>query len=416
METLTAGKPCTRACTTLESNLLRNGMRFFNFHHDIIAFMKHLTRNVIILFVVLLGFSLYTSFNSPKTGEPMTAQSTTTAPLVEKDELQDLLQSMTNEEKIGSLLILGFRGTTPDAHIKELIQKYHVGGINLLKWNISSAMQAQKLSADLQTLYAEKHVYPFIVATDQEGGTVVRFNFFKEKTAQPNIQTVADAVRVAKTRAAELKSIGVNMNFAPVVDFITDKKSYLYNRTFATTTEGTIALGRAVAETYMANGIMPVYKHFPGYGNSTINPHTSTTQFDGTEEMYAQNMEVFRSLLAFNLDIPIMTAHIIVPWVSSVPATKSKVFMTDILRKDFNYEGVIITDDLDMVSAGADTGQAAVDSILAGADMIISTPNNTNHIVIINTLQKAVDTGVISQARLDQSAYKVLKMRSKLGQ
>lgn len=376
--------------------------------------MKHLTRNVIILFLVLLGFSLYTTYAKPSTGEPVSAQGATTTPIVENDPLLDELSSMTNEEKIGSLLIMGFRGTTPDAHIKELIQKYHVGGVNLLKWNIDNTMQAQKLSTDLQALYAEAHTHPFIMAADQEGGTVVRFKFFKEQTAQPNIKTIAQAARVAQTRAQELKSIGINMNFAPVVDFITDKKSYLYNRTFATTTAGTIALGRIIAETYLANGVMPVYKHFPGYGNSTINPHTAVTQFDGTHEMFNQNIEVFKSLLGFNVNIPVMTAHIVVPWVSDVPATKSKAFMTDILRNDFHYDGVVITDDLDMVSAGSDTGQAAVDAILAGADMIISTPNDANHLVIIKALQQAVEAKVISQERLDQSAYRVLKMRASL--
>jgi beta-N-acetylhexosaminidase len=369
---------------------------------------------VLILFLILLGFSLYTSFAKPAEGNPITAESTTTPSVVESDPIEEAVAKMSTDEKIGSLLILGFRGPIINEHIKELVQKYHVGGVNLLGWNITDAAQAQKLSKDLQDLYAEDHDLPFIVAADQEGGTVVRFKFFNEKTAATNVKTTADAIRIARVRANELKSVGINMNFAPVVDFITDKKSYLYDRTFATTTEGTIALGKAMTDTYLANGIMPVFKHFPGYGNSTINPHTSVTQFDGTQEMYQQNIKVFQSLLTATTTVPVMTAHIIVPWVSKLPATKSPEFMTQILRKEFKYQGVVITDDLDMASVGNNQGQSGVDAILAGADILISTPNDANHIILINALKKAVAGGVITKERLDQSAYKVLKMRMAL--
>lgn len=324
---------------------------------------------------------------------------------------------MSAEEKIGSLLILGFRGPVINDHIQTLISKYHVGGVNLLKWNIESEIQMKKLSADLQNLYKkDHHDLPFIVSADQEGGTVVRFKFLNEKTAQPNIKTIDQAIEVTKRRAKELKALGVNMNFAPVADYITNTKSYLYNRTFATTTQGTVTLAKTVAEVYMSQGVMPVFKHFPGYGNSTVDPHKAMTVFDGTKEMFNQNIEVFKNLLQNEKDIPVMTAHIQVPWVSELPATKEPLFMTDILRNDFSYEGVVITDDLDMASVGADQGKNAVDAIVAGADMIISTPNDTNHLVIIEALKKAVHEGKISQKRLDKAAYRVLKLRNKIAE
>lgn len=349
-------------------------------------------------------------YKTKKIEEPIV----TALPVVEipVDPILKKIENMSTEEKIGSLLILGFHATTTNTHITELIEKYHVGGVNLLRYNIVDANQTKKLTSDLQNLYSKNHNLPFIVAVDQEGGTVVRFPFLKEKTAQPQVRTVEQAKEIAETRARELKDLGINMNFAPVVDYITNTKSYLYNRTFATTTDGTISLAKTMAETYLENNIIPVYKHFPGYGNSTINPHTAVTVFDGTQEMFNQNIKVFRSILEHETRIPVMTAHIEVPWIASgTPATKSKVFMTDILRKDFNYGGVVITDDLDMVSAGKDAGKSAVDSILAGADILISTPNDTNHIVIINALAQAVRDGIISEERLDTSVYKVLELR-----
>jgi len=365
--------------------------------------------------LIVGGVYGYLTIDKSQTAQEQPATST---PIVEtpKDPLLETMKNMSTEEKIGSLLIFGFRATTTNAHITQLIQKYHVGGVNLLRYNIVDAEQTKKLTSDLQKLYTKDHNLPFIIAVDQEGGTVVRFPFLKEKTAEPNVRTVEQAQEIAATRAQELKALGVNMNFAPVVDYITNTKSYLYNRTFATTTDGTISLGKVMAETYLENGIVPVYKHFPGYGNSTINPHTAVTLFDGTKEMFNQNIEVFRSVLSNETRIPIMTAHIEAPWIASgTPATKSKYFMTDMLRDDFKYKGIVITDDLDMVSAGKDAGKSAVDSILAGADILISTPNDTNHIVIINALVQAVQDGTVSQTRLDESVYRVLQLRTRMG-
>lgn len=365
--------------------------------------------------LVLIGIVIHTYIKTEPVQNPITTS--TPIPIIPKDPILEIMKDMTIEEKIGQLLIFGFRSTTTNAHITQLIEKYHVGGVNLLRYNIVDAEQTKKLASNLQSIYQRNNQnLPFIIAVDQEGGTVVRFPFLKEKTAQPNVRTEEEARGLAKTRAQELKNLGINMNFAPVVDYITNSKSYLYNRTFATTTEGTISLGRIMAETYLENGIIPVYKHFPGYGNSTLNPHTSITLFDGTKEMFNQNIEVFRSVLNNESRIPVMTAHIEVPWIATgTPATKSKYFMTDILRDDFKYQGVVITDDLDMVSAGKDAGKSAVDSILAGADMLISTPNDTNHIVIINALVQAVQNGTISQARLDESVYRVLQLRTRMG-
>jgi beta-N-acetylhexosaminidase len=371
---------------------------------------------LLICIIILFGYIFRTEIlNKFKPQESIIATSTliTETP---KDPILEIIKTMSIEEKIGSLLILGFHSTTTNTHITELIQKYHVGGVNLLRYNIVDIEQTKKLSSELQELYQkDNHNLPFIIAVDQEGGTVVRFPFLKEKTAEPKVRTIEQATTVAKIRAQELTELGINMNFAPVADYITNTKSYLYNRTFATTTDGTMTLAKIMAGTYLENGIMPVYKHFPGYGNSTINPHKAVTLFDGTKEMFNQNIEVFRSVLEHESRIPVMTAHIEVPWIATgTPATKSKYFMTDMLRKEFNYQGVVITDDLDMVSAGVDAGKSAVDSILAGADILISTPNDTNHIIIINALMQAVKDGTISKERLDESVYRVLKLRTKM--
>lgn len=370
---------------------------------------------IICIGLIIGGIYGYITIDTQQSTQEQTATST---PTVEtpKDVVREILQTMSIEEKVGQLLIFGFHSTTTNAHIAKLIRDHHVGGVNLLRYNIVDREQTKQLASDLQQLYKpDNHNLPFIIAVDQEGGTVVRFPFLKEKTAEPNVRTEEQAREIAKTRAQELKDLGVNMNFAPVVDYITNTKSYLYNRTFATTTVGTISLAKVMAETYLENGIVPVYKHFPGYGNSTINPHTSVTLFDGTKEMFNQNIEVFRSILTHESRIPVMTAHIEVPWIATgTPATKSTYFMTDMLRDDFRYEGVVITDDLDMVSAGKDAGKSAVDSILAGADMLISTPNDTNHIVIINALIQAIQNGTISQTRLDESLYRVLQLRTRM--
>jgi beta-N-acetylhexosaminidase len=333
----------------------------------------------------------------------------TTTPEAIPDPIRDKVAAMMLNQKIGQLMIIGFEHSYVDAHIRTMITRYHIGGINLLGRNIVNEAQTKKLMADLQSLATTT----LFLASDQEGGAVTRFKFLKELTIQSKIKTRLQARQVSERRGAELKRLGVNMNFAPLLDYVTDPKSYLYARTFATTSEAIAELGQDMIDGYYYTGVIPVAKHFPGYGNVKPDPHKNAAIVHVSAEEFEKFIYPFKYSIDHGVGA-IMTAHIIISSMDPKPATRSSKFLTDILRGELGFEGVIITDDLEMVSAGTSVEKLAVESIKAGADMIISTFTPSKHALIFNALKKAVQSGEISEERLDESVYRILRLKSQI--
>jgi len=317
---------------------------------------------------------------------------------------------MTLEEKIGQMLIIGFEHPYVDDHIHNMIKNYNIGGINLLGRNILNEAQTIKMTSELQALASTT----LFLAVDQEGGAVVRFKFLDELTTQSRTRNTEHAYQIAGDRAEELRRLGINMNFSPVLDHVTDRDSYLYSRTFATTVVAVAELGNAMINGYENSGVIPVAKHFPGYGNVRPDPHKNAVTVDITADELKKFIYPFKSAIDVAEVEAIMTAHIIIPSIDSKSATISSKFLTDILREELGFDGVIITDDLEMVSAGNSVQKIAVDSIMAGADMVISTYTPQKHIVIFNAIRDDVMKGTLSEERIDQSVYRILKLKEKI--
>jgi beta-N-acetylhexosaminidase len=166
---------------------------------------------------------------------------------------------------------------------------------------------------------------------------------------------------------------------------------------------------------YRQSGIVPVAKHFPGYGNITSDPHKTSAAIDVTEGELNRMLIPFKKIATGGSVHAIMTAHTVIPIVDSKPATLSKKFLTELLRKNFKFDGVIMTDDLEMVSAGRATESIAVDAIAAGADMLISTYTPSKHIKIFEALKEAVLAGTIPEDQLNASVFRILKLKAGLG-
>lgn len=318
------------------------------------------------------------------------------------------VNKMSLDEKIGQMLIVGFEHKYLDRHIKNMITKYHVGGVNLLGRNVKNRGQIKQLIVDLQNTAD----VPLIIATDQEGGENSRFQFLNELTPQIKIKEIKQAERVAFSRATELRDLGVNMNFSPVVDYVSNSKSYLYKRTFGVDPDTAGKLGVAMINGYIKGGIIPVVKHFPGYGNIFPDPHKNQATSDITEKELELYLVSFRRIIENNPTVAIMTAHILIPNVDTKIATLSHKFLYEILRKQLGFNGVIITDELEMVSAGSSAEQLAVDAIKAGADIIISTYTPQKQINIFNHLKKSVLSGEIPEKRIDESVERILNLKS----
>ena len=320
------------------------------------------------------------------------------------------LKGMSLDEKIGQLLIIGFMNKYPDSHIKKMITQYHIGGVNLLGRNVKDEPQVKKLISDLQDISKT----PLFIGVDQEGGTVVRFKFLKELQPQLKITSTIEAEKIAFDRAVELRDLGVNMNFSPVVDYVSNNKSYLYKRTFGRNADETGELGSAMVDGYFKGGVIAVVKHFPGYGNVVLNPHTDESVLPIERGEFENNLIPFKKALANKNTQAVMTAHIVIPEIDSKPATLSYKFMTEILRQELGFDGVVITDDIEMVSAGSSVEDIAVKAIQAGGDMIIASSTSAKTIAIFNRLKKAVLDKEISEERLNQSVLRILKLKASL--
>ena len=330
--------------------------------------------------------------------------------IVKPDPIEEKIKIMSLDEKIGQMLIIGFENQYLDDHIKTMIEKYHIGGINLLKRNIKNRKQIIELTKNLQSISSTT----LFIGVDQEGGNVIRFDFLNELTGQINIKDTNQAEDIAFKRAMELKELGVNMNFSPVLDYVSDKKSYLYNRTFGTNPEKIGELGQAMIKGYQKGAIIPVAKHFPGYGNVSLDPHKNEVQINIDQNDLSRNLLPFQKLIDFDPFIAIMTAHIVVPSIDSKPATLSSMFLNEILRKQMGFKGVIITDDMEMVSAGKSVEESSLEAIIAGADMIISTYTSEKHIKIFDKIKNAVLSGEITENRIDESVRRILTLKMKV--
>lgn len=370
---------------------------------------KVITFSMVTLLIVAGAMAYLFPFGADTTPEPV--QKTiepTKEPVVDPIALR--ISKMSLEEKIGQMLIVGFEHTYLDDHIQKMIKEYHIGGINLLKRNVEDSSQMRQLTQDLQNI----STIPLFIATDQEGGKNIRFNFLKELSPQTKIKTSEQAKKIAFDRAIELRALGVNMNFSPVLDYVSDKKAYLYSRTFGTDPNTTGLLANAMIEGYAEGGVVPVAKHFPGYSNISLDPHTNKATSNMSEEELVVNLAPFKSVIERNPFVAIMTAHVLIPSVDSNIATVSSKFLTEILRTQLLFKGVIITDDMEMASAGNSTGKMSVDAVKAGADMIISTYDPKKQIIIFEHLQKAVLDGEITEKRIDDSVTRILILKSKM--
>src|SRR3989338_3138660 len=191
--------------------------------------------------VVLLSLA-FLSKDTPKSSSVPLKEWQAIQAQVVNQELLEKIQKLALEKRVGQLMIVGFATTVPDEHIQRLIREYGVGGVNLLKRNVTDAEQVRKLTGALQSLTATEGLPPLFIGVDQEG-EVNRFRFLAEQTPQKELTGLAHARKVAERRGEELRALGVNMNFSPVLDYVSDTNAYLYDRTFATSTEASALLG-----------------------------------------------------------------------------------------------------------------------------------------------------------------------------
>jgi beta-N-acetylhexosaminidase len=247
--------------------------------------------------------------------------------------------------------MVGFDGIVMDDTLKFYIDTIKVGGIILFSRNMGSPQQVQDVCADAQEYARRCGQPPLFVGIDQEGGVVARLKPpFTQFKGNPHMANIEDAAHFALTTANELKSIGVNMNMAPVLDVLPEKgDSVMKERAFGQEPEHVASMGKTVIDIFQQNQIMAVAKHFPGIGRTVLDSHLDLPDLDTeSDELTSRDMIPFQSAIDTGV-AGIMLSHIRYRSLDAQwPASLSPLITEDILRHNMGFQGLILTDDLDM--------------------------------------------------------------------
>ena len=334
--------------------------------------------------------------------------------------MHQLIPQMSIEQKVGQLIVVGFEGTRVNADIKSNISQHCVGGVTLFARNIQSPRQVARLTYDLQKLTRETELrIPLFIATDQEGGWVARLKtgatVFPGNMALGAARSTELAEQAGRISAIELAAVGINLNFAPVMDVNNNPRNPVIDRrSFGESPDLVSRLGTAYIKGLQQNDVLATAKHFPGHGDTTIDSHTDLpTVGHKVERIQAIELKPFRAAIKSEVGA-IMTAHIVYSaFDSDRPATLSQPILTNLLRGELGFEGLIITDDMEMkaIDKRYRSGEAAVMAIEAGADMVLSLWTYQNQVKVCNALVSAVKSGRISEERIDQSVDRILKYK-----
>lgn len=334
--------------------------------------------------------------------------------------LQEQMLSMTLKEKIGQMTIIGLDGYTLNEHTMEMIDTYHTGGILVLGGNIKDTTQLLTLVSSIKNYNSKKSI-PLFFGVDEEGGRVSRIpSEFKRIPSSQHIGKINSeeiSYKVGSILAKRAKAFGFNMNFAPVLDVNSNPNNpVIGDRSFGSNPEVVSRLGIQTMKGIQGENVIPVVKHFPGHGDTSVDSHIGlpTVKHDLNR---LQSVELVPFIQAINNEADaIMTAHILLPEVDpDHPATMSKAILTGLLRDQLNFKGVIMTDDMAMgaIIENYDIGDAAVQAVIAGVDIVMVAHTHDNQLEVMTALYDAVQAGRITEERIDESVYRILALKQK---
>ncbi|MBI5494345.1 MAG: beta-N-acetylhexosaminidase [Deltaproteobacteria bacterium] len=338
-------------------------------------------------------------------------------------ELEPLLARMSVEQKVGQLLLLGFGGTELDDRARVLFHDKRPGGVALFSRNIGGRAQVRALTAAVRREMGAE-IPPFI-GVDQEGGNVIRL---KERTTLLPSAMALGATRspplaeaAGRAVGADLRALGFNMNFAPVLDVNSNPANPVIGvRSFGERPELVAELGSAFIAGLRASGVAGVAKHFPGHGDTREDSHFRLPSVPhDVARLEAVELLPFERASREGLSA-IMTAHLALPAITGdpdLPASLSREVLTGILRRKMGFQGIIMTDGLEMeaVAGRFGAGKAAVMAVKAGADMVMVLWFPEKKTEVHRALLAAARSGEIPRQRLDDAVLRVLGEKARLG-
>src|SRR5713226_7852210 len=330
---------------------------------------------------------------------------------------------MTLEEQLGQVLMVGFSGSTPSQEIIDLIQRHHVGNILLFARNVRDARQVLELTQRLQMLASEAgQRYPLLIAIDQENGLVQRLGeaatIFPGNMALGATGSEEIAYKVARASGRELKALGINMNLAPVVDVNNNPANPVIGvRSFGEDPQLVARLGAAMVKGYHEAGIFCCLKHFPGHGDTAVDSHLALPTIPYTlDRLETLELVPFRGGIEAGAE-SVMIAHVSFPALTqqdTLPATLSPAIVQGLLRERLGFNGLILSDCLEMkaISETFGTERAAVMALQAGIDLVLVSHHYKRQQGSIEAIRVAVQTHELSSQVVRQAAKHVLRLKA----
>lgn len=368
---------------------------------------------IIIIVLAILGINNRSIFNDDKQ-VMQDKQQIKQENLTIDEKVDQIVASMSQTEKLGQMVMIGIQGTKVDDDSLYMLNQYHMGGVILFDRNMESLEQVKQLTSDLQAQSNEK--VPLFIGIDEEGGDVVRM---AEKLTPPPSQKEIGAtgdIEQARTwaikTAKSLKDMGINVNFAPVADIGSNDK-----RSYSTDANTVIDFVRAATKGYQQENIIYSLKHFPGIGKGKVDSHVDSSSIDVAKEvLMTEDILPFKTIIDENEpnDYFILVSHLKYPALDEeYPASLSSKIMTDLLRNELGYKGIIITDDMEMgaVANHNDFRSIGVNAVKAGADIVLVCHEYEHQQEVYLGLLDAVNSGEISQERIDESVKRIIKVK-----
>jgi len=317
------------------------------------------------------------------------------------------------------MFVSGFEGTSLNSQTEKLISEQGIGGLILFERNFENPKQLKTLIEDLQSLTAPNSP-PLFISVDQEGGRVTRLK--KNFTQFPPMSCLGKAgsddlaYRFGMAMGKEMRAVGINMDYAPVLDVHSNPENPIIGERAISSDPDVVArLGCKIIQGFQDAGTVPVGKHFPGHGDTSQDSHLTLPRVERNKESLEQiELVPFSEAFQKGLDV-IMTAHVVYPALDkNSAATFSKPILRDLLRKKMHFEGLVMSDDLEMQAVTQTPDEIPALGINAGIDLFLICHDLSKVTKLQDTLINEIETGKIPYNNINQSLNRILKTKQKL--
>lgn len=323
-------------------------------------------------------------------------------------------------QKLGQLFIIGLSGPTLTQEEADFLVKNNIGGVILFDRNIESVQQLHTLCGDIQNLrHKLPDKLPFFISIDMEGGRVARlkppFTQWPAMAKVGELGSTSVAFKLAFNMGQEMRAVGINLDFAPCIDILTNSQNTVIgDRALGKDAETVAKMSSALVRGFIKSEIICCAKHFPGHGNTLLDSHEDLPiENIDLERLNSVEIVPFKKAFRARMDM-VMTAHIKFAQIDpESPVTFSKKFLRDMIREELRYRGIVISDDLDMkaLTKHYDKREIPIKALQAGCDLLLYCNEATSPPLALSAVKEALSSGQIHAENLEQKYQRIVQLK-----